>query len=297
MSSNCYYDWDRMKPFAEEEAEPYEQWLRGNGRKGRFTIHPQGIWIFLSSPWVEEDEYSNGDPYHVEDGLNSTFQRQRKDLTLKLVARALSVVGGKSRILDVACGKGYITQAIHEANPECEVYGFDLSVSAVRWAAEKHPDLVLAVADAESPPYPAEFFDCIVCNNIWEHIENPIRLLSLLARSLKKDGCIIVSTPSRYRLNNLLRVLIGKPVAFASSQHVTEYSVGQMFKLFRYAGFRVELMEGSLNRPGSGVIRDLLKYLLGVLLDLFLKTIGSHHRLGQTVFYLIRRERHVGRNI
>lgn len=116
-----------------------------------------------------------------------------------------------------------------------------------------------------------------------------LRLLDSVARPLKPNGHLIVSTPSRYHLNNLFHVLAGKPVALASPHHETEYSVGQVLEQLRYAGFGVQRMACKVLWPERITVRGRTKLGIGALLTGFIRLNRSHHNLVSTVFYLGRK--------
>ena len=177
-----------------------------------------------------------------------------------MLATAIPKQSDSPRILDVGCGEGHITAAIQTQFPQAEITAFDASLSAISRASQSYPDLVFEVANAYEPPYRPDYFDCVVCNNIWEHVPDPLFLLERVSRTLRPDGYLIVSTPSRYNLNNLLRVLVGKPVALASCHHVTEYSVGQVIEQMRWGGFEVERMAGNLVLPANRGMKAFIKF-------------------------------------
>ena len=284
-----YYSRVSKAPLCETESASFAEWMENPDHPCRFAAHPEGFLIFLRPAEIQIlDEYSEGDPYTVAGNLNNPFHKQRVDLTIEL----MSQMGKELRclsILDVACGEGHITAAIHRAFPTAEILAFDGSLSAIRSAHNAYDGITFAVANAYDPPYAPDYFDCVVCNNIWEHVPAPLRLLDIIAPSLKPNGYLIISTPSRYRLENLLRVLVGKPVALASPHHVTEYSVGQVLEQLRYAGFEVERIAGNLLWPEKLTLKSLIKCGMGCLLAGLLRLNGSKHNLGSTIFYLAKK--------
>ncbi len=286
---NGYFNWDSQLALSEMEAASFAEWMAAPDHPCQFTMHPDGFPVFLRPAEIRQfDEYSQGDPYAVAQHIESTFQRHRIDVTIRLVAEGIVATSRTPRILDVACGEGHITSAIQRAFPRAEILAFDGSLSAIRSAHRTYKGIAFAVADAHDPPYAPCYFDCAVCNNIWEHVPDPVQLVVRIARLLKPDASLIVSTPSRYRLNNLLRVALGKPVALASPHHVTEYSVGQVMEQLRHAGFRVERTAGDTDWPKSLAFRQLIKRGLGYLISGILQITRSHHTLASTVFYLAK---------
>lgn len=270
---------------------PLDQWLAG-GNDSQFGIHPSGFRVFLDPSEIRlSDEYSEGDPYTVKDetGQDNSFHRRRFDCTLQLVKEATNGDTTTLRICDLGCGQGHITAAIRKSYPNAETSGLDYSISAITRAAESYKDIDFVVANAYEPPYCPEYFDIVVCNNLWEHVPDPLRLLGAISRILRTDGSLIMSTPSRYRLRNLLGVLRGRPVALASNHHITEYSVGQVIEQLQFGGFETKVVSPPMQRS-CNTLRDLVAFrILMPLLRLFLRSVRSHHSLEETVFYLAKK--------
>lgn len=200
-----YYDRSRglmLNP--QKDGCRYEEW-DDNFRTFPFTIHPKGFLVFFSPAELENsDEYKEDDPYTVEENLESDFHQKRIQCTLELIKSSITGKEKNVKILDLGCGKGYITSAIHECFPLSEISGLDYSLSAINYAVEVFHGIDFVVGNAYNPPYSEEYFDIVVCNNLWEHIPDPLLLLEKIRRIIKVEGFLIISTPSRYRIENLI---------------------------------------------------------------------------------------------
>lgn len=287
--NNRFYDSSEQRFLKLQDACPYDEWIKGN-KEAKFAIHPQGFAIFLdSSEIASSDEYEEEDPYGVQEGLikYGPFQQRRFKFTIDLIKKALEKKDSSTiRILDLGCGEGHITAEIAKEFPAVNVSGLDYSISAVTDAHESFKNIDFIVADAYAPPYPSEHFDVVVLNNIWEHVPDPLRLLKSIKRILVPGGHVIISTPSRYRLRNLVRILFGKPVVFMSKHHVTEYSVGQVIEQLSFMGFDTKVYSDRLRGPAGGLMRFIAFKMAIPVLNLFLRLVRSHHSLEETVFYL-----------
>jgi 2-polyprenyl-3-methyl-5-hydroxy-6-metoxy-1,4-benzoquinol methylase len=283
MAPAEYYDYKNHRPInlAKDGCELIE-WSQFC-EEAPFARHPKGFPVFLKPDKIaKSDEYKESDPYTVELNLKSGFHQRRLDCTLAMIAEALNQVQGIPSLLDLGCGQGHITARIKEHFPNLEISALDYSISAIEYAVDHFPGIDFAVGDAYEPPYPENHFDIVVCNNIWEHVPDPLFLIKSIKKVIKPNGFLIISTPSRYRLRNLLRVFMGKKVTM-SEHHVTEYTVGQVLEQLDYGGFKVI-------KIFSKSIRDnLLQFILVKILSPILFLIGSHHQLESTVFYLARR--------
>lgn len=282
MSKPKYYDYTNNRPInTESDGCDLTDWNRFYD-DFRFARHPKGFNIFLHpDKVVGDDEYSESDPYTVEENIQSDFHRRRIELTVDLVLEAVSSIQDVPHILDLGCGQGHITEKIHQAVKGAEISGLDYSISAVEYAHEHFPQIDFAVGDAYDSPYSTGFFDVVVCNNLWEHVPDPLFLLSRIKRTIKPGGYLIMSTPSRYRVGNLVRIIRGKPVEFMSRLHVTEYAVGQVREQLAYGGFEV-IKIISRPIPSRSIKANVAKWIFSKLISL----VGSHHQLEATVFYL-----------
>ena len=283
MDKSKYFD-HTNNCFIDLEADGCElfEWDQFCG-KAKFARHPKGFKVFLPPDrLLINNEYADSDPYNVEKNINSEFSKRRIDLTIYLLEKAISSVQGIPKILDLGCGQGHITQAMHQAYSFAEFTGLDYSVSAIEYAHDNFSGIDFSVGDAYDAPYVKEYFDIVVCNNLWEHVPDPLRLLSKIKILLKPGGYIVISTPSRYRVYNILRILIGKPVKLISKYHVTEYSVGQIVEQLSYGCFQVMAI---LSKPISGSMKFRV---VRKLFSTWVSIVGSHHQLEDTVFYLAR---------
>jgi 2-polyprenyl-3-methyl-5-hydroxy-6-metoxy-1,4-benzoquinol methylase len=281
VAEGVFYDRAARDFFAAADACPLDEWAPGS--RARFALHPAGFPVFAPNA-LDSDEYERGDPYEAEN--SSAFQTCRRELTLELL-QELERRRPLARVLDVGCGVGQITGLVASAFPAASVYGVDRSVSAIARAAEQRGAVQFAVADAYELPFAPESMDAVVCNNLWEHVPDPSRLLSELGRVLRRDGGLVVSTPSRYRLENLARVLQGKTVVLMSKHHVTEYTVGQMNELLGFGGFQIISRRSRVATPPLLTMKDRLLYrVISPLARGLLRAVNSHHDLASTVFFL-----------
>jgi len=113
--SKYYYNCVSKTPLSEDEGASFAEWMEDPNHPCRFARHPEGFLVFLRPAEILTlDEYSEGDPYAVAENLDKPFHKLRVDMTIDLLAQVIGGEPGLS-ILDVACGEGHITAAIHRA--------------------------------------------------------------------------------------------------------------------------------------------------------------------------------------
>jgi 2-polyprenyl-3-methyl-5-hydroxy-6-metoxy-1,4-benzoquinol methylase len=99
-------------------------------------------------------------------------------------------------ILDVACGVGLGSLMIAEKQLGSKVYGWDISDSAIRYAAHRnrHSRVEFSIKNAEM--FTTDLtFDSIISFETIEHLKSPKLFLEGAKKSMKKGGQIIISTP------------------------------------------------------------------------------------------------------
>lgn len=126
------------------------------------------------------------------------------------------------RVLDVGCGRGYLTRRIAENPAVTAVVGID----KIKDFDNLHPKITYMSSDL--PPagdFPGKF-DTIVASEFVEHIteEDHGKILANVARALKPDGIYIGSTPHN-------------PTCFktfsGSRFHIREYSKKDLERFLR----------------------------------------------------------------
>lgn len=122
------------------------------------------------------------------------------------LADALGTLPYAERLLDLACGTGYLAVGAALASCAREVHATDLSIQMCRRTQENAKAaarvLHLAVADAELLPYRDASFDLIVIRGALHHVPDPTAMLREAHRLLVRGGrvaCLAEPTASGQR--------------------------------------------------------------------------------------------------
>jgi SAM-dependent methyltransferase len=107
---------------------------------------------------------------------------------------------GQTNVLDAGCGFGQYSYFIAKKFRNSNVIGVDINEERIKesekFAREEGiENLKFDIADLENLNY-EESFDLILAVDVLEHIENDVKVLKNFYRALKKDGLLIISTPS-----------------------------------------------------------------------------------------------------
>ncbi len=162
----------------------------------------------------------------------------------------------KGRLLDVGCGEGlFLARAVQEF-PDMEFWGVD-EWSGILARAEKRvkplkPGVTFMEADASSLPFDDNYFDTVVCVNVFfnmESIDKVRQSLREIARVCKPGGSVI------FDFRNSLNPLLVMKYKFAAYYDETvkdlplnSYSPGSIRTILNALGFGI-VQERPLSFP------------------------------------------------
>ena len=107
-----------------------------------------------------------------------------------------------SLVLDAGCGSGRHLRALAKL-PNLKIIGIDRNGSDLNDALtglKNMPDALsdnylVSLADIKNLPFASASFDCVICSEVLEHIEEHENALKELVRILKPQGNLVVSVP------------------------------------------------------------------------------------------------------
>lgn len=158
----------------------------------------------------------------------------------------LLALPGGSRILDVACGSGWLGHFFGRMG--YDAYGFDIApdmidIARTRFRDDKllshlHDDLDqrLFVLDIEQAPLPASLqrgFDAIILESCAHHFFDPLAAFTNLANGLNEGGVMVIIEGER-RIGELKREYVSVMEEFATLER--PYSRDQMEGILSFSG-------------------------------------------------------------
>jgi 2-polyprenyl-6-hydroxyphenyl methylase / 3-demethylubiquinone-9 3-methyltransferase len=137
------------------------------------------------------------------------YIREAIDRHWDLDPRTMKPLAGK-RALDIGCGAGLASEPL--ARMGAAMTAVDAAAENITVAREHAAAMGLAidyrhggVEDLAEPP-----FDLIVSLEVIEHVTDPALFVGHVARLLKPDGLLILSTPNRTPLSRLMIVTLAE---------------------------------------------------------------------------------------
>ncbi|TKJ42304.1 hypothetical protein CEE37_01090 [candidate division LCP-89 bacterium B3_LCP] len=111
------------------------------------------------------------------------------------------------KVLEVGCGYGFFGAMIKQRNG-AEVWGVESNIDA---AAEAVGRLDKVVEDnfEEGLDLPAGYFDCLVFNDVLEHLVEPEEALEYGKTLLSEGGVVVASIPNVRYIKNVVHLVFG----------------------------------------------------------------------------------------
>lgn len=97
-------------------------------------------------------------------------------------------------VLDVGCSQGRFGALLRDADPGRKLVGIEPDPEAVKEAAHHYDEVICGLFPDDMPAESA--FDCIVFNDVIEHVVDPWTMLRKAERHLTADGRIVASIPN-----------------------------------------------------------------------------------------------------
>lgn len=155
---------------------------------------------------------------------------------------------GVKRILEVGCSEGEFAANI-KAERQVHVTGIEPFAAAAR-VANTRLDRVLAVdIDTAILALQGEYFDCVIVNDVLEHLLDPWETLVAIRKLLSPHGVAVASIPN-VRYFPVLRALAlnGRwdyaDYGVLDRTHLRFFTQASIREMFETSGYCVERLEG-----------------------------------------------------
>lgn len=160
---------------------------------------------------------------------------------------AMSFIKPGSRVLDIGCGTGSITDTI-KREKNVDIVGLEPNPERAA-AARVHGFEVVNAIYSQNIPDQFGKFDYILFLDVIEHLADPSALLIDVAGALKEGGKIIASIPNvahwTVRLNLLFGKFDYKPVGIMDATHLRWFTRKSVIRLFEASGYDVEQVKNT----------------------------------------------------
>ncbi|HBB32231.1 MAG TPA: class I SAM-dependent methyltransferase [Cyanobacteria bacterium UBA8803] len=154
---------------------------------------------------------------------------------------------GSHTILDVGCGSGNFSRLLKKSRP-AEVWGVELDKEAAAIAASKLDRVICGAFDSKLQ-LPDQSFDCVIFNDVLEHMVDPFSAL-VYAKTLFRDGGVLVaSIPNVRYFVTMWDLLVHRDWKYADwgvldRTHLRFFTCRSIISTFTDLGYQVKSIEG-----------------------------------------------------
>lgn len=178
---------------------------------------------------------------------------------------------GSKRILEIGCGEGEFAANL-KAERDVHVTGIEPFESVANVAIARLDRVLIADVNTAIEQLHGELFDCIVCNDVLEHLVDPWDTLKRLRPLIGTGGVLVASLPNM-RFMPMIKDLVLKGEWRYTQQgvmdrtHLRFFTRKGMHALFEESGYHVSKMQGinAIQLPWKFALLNMLT--LGSLSD------------------------------
>ncbi len=169
----------------------------------------------------------------------SRFQRAQTQQFLKLLDKSYN------QVLEVGCGKGYWSYVGAKYKRFKECFGCDaFNDFQIKELNQYCKKVEYKKINGRRLPYQSNQFDLVFSMDVIEHIEDDLSFIKEHLRVCKPGGEIIIGTPNKGRITNILLLLFGRlkyprnmgPDTYGDCIHLREYKRQELVNLVIKAG-------------------------------------------------------------
>ncbi|ULL11094.1 SAM-dependent methyltransferase [Mycobacterium liflandii] len=151
-------------------------------------------------------------------------------------------------VLELGCGEG-VFGAIVKQSTGAEVWGLEYNEEAAQRAGELLDHVLAGDASTRIAELPDNYFDAVVCNDVLEHLVDPLDTLKRLRTKLKPDGVVVASIPNIRYLPALGKVVFRRDFpqedfGIFDRTHLRFFTRSSMVRMFEDAGFSMQRIKG-----------------------------------------------------
>ena len=175
------------------------------------------------------------------------YSHERSDLLRLLPARVKL-----EKVLDVGCGCGATGQYLKNHLEVKEVVGIEMNPEMAQQAQTILDQVIIGDVQKIDLPYGQNYFDCIICADVLEHLYDPWSVLIKLKNHLSDAGYLLLSVPNVQHWSMIARLLSGRwdyrDEGILDCTHIRFFTQKSLQGLLQRAGFQIEKLNGTMGK-------------------------------------------------
>ena len=167
-------------------------------------------------------------------------------------------------ILDIGCSFGGFGASIKSRRPGAEVWGLEPNADAAGTARSRLDEVIVGHFPQDAPE---RKFDCVVFNDVLEHLVDPWSALVAVQSNVNPGGHVVASIPNVRHFSVVVPLVTKgrwtyREAGILDRTHLRFFTRTTMRQLFVDSGWQVDRLEASrLTAAGDGEIPKVLALL------------------------------------
>lgn len=152
------------------------------------------------------------------------------------------------RVLELGCAEGAFAATVKQRTGG-EVWGIEFNSQVAERARAVIDRVLVGDADEQIAEIPDRYFDVIICNDVLEHLVDPLKTLRHLRPKLRSEGVVVASIPNIRYAPALSKVLFRKDFpkddeGIFDRTHLHFFTRKSIVRMFENAGYTLSRIEG-----------------------------------------------------
>lgn len=192
------------------------------------------------------------------------FQNTRSEMLKYIPQNAI-------KILEVGCGEGNFCRQLKRTDRE--IWGIEINDKVALKAENVCDKVLVGDIDILMEQLPAGYFDCIIFNDVLEHLYTPWNTLGNIKKMLSPTGVVVCSIPNfRYVANIITEIILHKDFQYKPAggilddTHIRFFTSKSILRMFHEQGYEIITHEG-VHTCKSWKEKLLIKLSFGILSD------------------------------
>ena len=191
------------------------------------------------------------------------YSHERKEM-LRFIPKDAGVV------LEAGCGSGMFGSALKQIS-NAEVWGIEMDREAASSAKDKLDKVIVGDLLEMLPSIPDKKFDCVVFNDVLEHLADPFVVLATIKSKLTSKGVVVCSIPNIRYFYTLFDLIVHKQWKYTDQgvldrTHLRFFTKKSLIDVFFTLNYEMLQLEG-INGINSWKFNLLNTLLLGSISD------------------------------
>jgi len=152
-------------------------------------------------------------------------------------------------ILDIGCGEGAFCKALKRTDRE--IWGVEINPIAAQKATEAFKFVLQGDFNSIYEQLPKGHFDCIIFNDVLEHLYSPWETIQLVKLLLSPTGVLVTSIPNfRFMSNLIIEILYHGELHYREEggilddTHIRFFTSKSIRRMFKEQGYQILTHEG-----------------------------------------------------